>query len=177
MRLPQGQRWRSGGPVSWLWRATRAATTSSTFRVWGAAHPAVFYRWAGKLAGWLQVISFPLALPWSMKTVLFLIFFYPGSELFRQYGKLCVQVIDETFVEQPFWHAVAISYFWDRYPLWCPLIVIAEVFYAGKCGVKADCDREGIHETNQDAAAVCVFYCSAVSCHRLKPVIVLMQLQ
>lgn len=28
----RGQRWRSGGPVSWLWRATRAETTSSTFR-------------------------------------------------------------------------------------------------------------------------------------------------
>ncbi len=55
--------------------------------------------------------------------------------------------------------------------------MIAEVFYAGKCGVKADCDRKGIHETNQEAAALRVFYCSAVSCQRLKPVIVLMQLQ
>lgn len=32
MRLLRGQRWRSGGPASWPWRATRAATTSSTFR-------------------------------------------------------------------------------------------------------------------------------------------------
>lgn len=31
-RLLQGQRWRSGGPVSWPSRATRAATTSLTFR-------------------------------------------------------------------------------------------------------------------------------------------------
>lgn len=31
-RPPPALRWRSGGRVSWLWRATRAATTSTTFR-------------------------------------------------------------------------------------------------------------------------------------------------
>lgn len=37
----QGPRWRSGGPGSWLWRATRVATTSLTFKGPRPAPPVV----------------------------------------------------------------------------------------------------------------------------------------
>lgn len=40
-RPPQGQRWRSGGPGSWLWRATRVAMTSLTFKRPQPAPPVV----------------------------------------------------------------------------------------------------------------------------------------
>lgn len=46
--------------------------------------------------------------------------------------------------------------------------MIAEFFYAGTYGVTADCGREDIHEMNQEAAAVCFFYCSAVSGQRFE---------
>lgn len=59
-----------------------------------------------------------------------------------------------------------ISYLWDKY-----FYVIAEVFYA-------DCDQEGCVKCMRQTRRLllCVFYCSTVSCQRLKPVTVLMKL-
>lgn len=120
MRLLQGQRWRSGGPGSWLWRATRAATTSSTFSEWGAALPAVFYRWAGKLAGWPKSFHFLSFSPDQLKqlfiNILFVcLFFLIQVQVCAESlvdGVFCFSVT--LFIALQFWHAVTIPYMPDR---------------------------------------------------------------
>ena len=82
---------------------------------------------------------FSRSLLWSMKTTLFLISFYPGSALFRKYGRPCVQVTDETFSHFDMQWQFRTSYFFlcDFHSSWLL------IFYAGTSGVKADCDRKG----------------------------------
>lgn len=145
MRLLPGPRWRSGGPASWPWRVTRAATISSTCR--GRSAAAVSYRWSGKLAGCFLS-------PWTTETAFIKLFS----------SKIQVQIFCDIMVNracqllmrhllQPFWLSGTL------FPLWFLPIMIAELFYAASCDVEANWQRRTlIHETNQEAAVVCVLY-------------------
>ena len=138
MRLLQGRRWRSGGPVSWLWRATRAATTSSTFKEEAQRILQLFSDETGSsLADSSRFISSCSPL----KTTLFLMCFYPGSELSKKYGCACRYCRWGAFLtcREDF----CTSMLGITFPLWFPLIKIAEVFYAGTHGVMAAWDTKG----------------------------------
>lgn len=76
MRPPPAPRWRSGGRVSWPWRATRAATTSTTFRD-SDAEPSLL-----SMDCCARAPFFP-----HLFIYLF-IFFYPGWSLSRRRGRL-----------------------------------------------------------------------------------------
>lgn len=139
MRLLQGRRWRSGGPVSWLWRATRAATTSSTFK----EEVRRILRLSSDETGSLLADSSRFISSCSpLKTTLFLVCLYPGSELSRKYGRLCVQILSlrSLFDMQG---GFCTSVLGITFPLWFPLIQNAEVFYAGTHGVMAAWDTKG----------------------------------
>ena len=135
-------------------------------------------------ACWLsQVVWFLLALPLINDNTFSNIFLIQVLELFRKYGRLCV--IDWDICWAAFLTCSdnfiplgnVLLFLCDFHSLWLlsfsmqVYMVLKQIVWwlwpARTCW---------IYEMNRDAAAVCVFYCYAVSCQRLKPIIVVIQL-
>lgn len=160
MRLPQGPRWRSGGPVSWLWRVTRAETTSSTFRHW------MRFSWC-----------FPSSLQTKWEACCLIL--KSSVDCWRKMAPLpnitatCLERVWSAVCEVLPGVAQSLNSYWDMD--WClapHAMPTAEFFYAGASGDRADCWRRPYIRCipNQEAAAVCVFYCF-ISTFKSAPII------
>lgn len=138
-----------------------------------AQHILQFFLQMSWEACWLTQVFFSLALPWSVTTMPFLVSFYPGSE--SMVGCACRlstrHSLSSRFDTRRRFRTSGIGI---TFPLRFPLISFS--MQAHMVLRQTATRKDMLHSTNQDAAALYVFYCSGVSCQLLKPVIMVARL-